>query len=99
MKDAAEYKTKQEEFLRELTLAIYAETGEKKPCEGVGVREVTKLEYDPKEAFQWAIKHAMCLQLDSKAFTKVALADTPEFVKVITEPQATIATDLTKVIE
>jgi len=99
VKDAAEFKNKQEEFLRELTLAIYAETQNKKPCEGVGIREVTRLEYDPKDALAWAMKHQIAISLDKKSFEGFAKATPLEFVKVITEPQATISQDLTKVIE
>lgn len=99
VKDAADYRNKQEDFLRELTLEVYAETGEKKPCEGVGIREVTRLEYDPAAAFLWAIGHELALKLDTAAFEKIAKASPLEFVKVTTEAQATIATDLTEVIE
>jgi len=84
----------EEAKLRELTLQAYAETGNKAPIEGVGIREVTKLEYDEKVAFDWAKAHKMALKLDTKAFEKIAKADTPDFVKIITEPQATIATQL-----
>jgi len=84
----------EETKLRELTLQAYAETGNKAPIEGVGIREMTKLEYDEKVAFDWAKAHKMALKLDTKAFEKIAKADTPDFVKIITEPQATIATQL-----
>jgi len=36
----------------------------------------------------------MALKLDTKAFEKIAKADPPDFVKLTTEPQATIATNL-----
>ena len=84
----------EEAKLRELTLQAYAETGNKAPVPGVGIREMTKLEYDEKVAFDWAKAHKMALKLDTKAFEKIAKADTPDFVKIITEPQATIATQL-----
>ena len=84
--------------LRELTLQAYAETGNKAPAEGVGIRERTVLTYDGKVAFDWAKAHKMALQLDKKAFEKIAKADTPDFVKVSTEAIATIATELNNLI-
>uniref|UniRef100_A0A6M3IRJ3 Uncharacterized protein n=1 Tax=viral metagenome TaxID=1070528 RepID=A0A6M3IRJ3_9ZZZZ len=92
----------EESKLRELTLAVYAETGEKKPCEGVGIREVTRLEYDAEQAFKWAKEHGIALKLDTPTFEKIAKTapeTRPAFVKVTTEAQATIATNLTEVIE
>ena len=80
--------------LRELTLQAYAETGNKAPMLGVGIREVTKLEYDTKEAFAWAVEHKMAIKLDTSAFEKIAKLSPPEFVTVFQEPQATIATQL-----
>lgn len=87
----------EEEKLRELTLQAYAETGNKAPAIGVGIREVTILTYDNKVAFDWAKAHKMALKLDTKAFEKIAKADPPDFVKITTEPTATIATELAKV--
>ncbi len=83
-----------EEALRELTLKAYAETGNKAPAEGVGIRERTVLTYDGKVAFDWAKAHKMALKLDTSAFEKIAKVDPPDFVKITTEPQATIATQL-----
>ena len=83
--------------LRELTLQAYRETGNKAPAEGVGIREVIKLEYDAGVALRWGIQHyGIALKLDTKAFETVVKA-TPnivDFVKITTEPQATIAQDL-----
>jgi hypothetical protein len=80
--------------LRELTLKAYAETGNKAPVPGVGIRVREKLEYDPLVAFDWAKAHKMALTLDKRAFEKIAKADKPDFVKMIEEPIATIATEL-----
>lgn len=80
--------------LRELTLQAYAETGNKAPLPGVGIREVMKFEYDGKEALQWAIDHKMALKLDEVKFKNCVKADPPDFVNVITEPQATISPNL-----
>ena len=80
--------------LRELTLQAYAETGDKAPAPGVGIRERTVLTYDGKVAFDWAKSHKMALQLDKKAFEKIAKVSDLDFVDVTTEPIATIATTL-----
>ncbi len=84
----------EEATLRDLTLQAYAETGNKAPAEGVGIRERVVLTYDGKVAFDWAKSHKMALQLDKRAFEKIVKADTPDFVKVSTEAIATIATEL-----
>ena len=80
--------------LRELTLQVYAETGNKAPAIGVGIREVTKLEYDAKVAFNWAVEHKMALKLDTSGFEKIVKASPLDFVKITTEPQATISANL-----
>ena len=83
--------------LRELTLQAYEETGDKAPAPGVGIREVTKLEYDQRKAFEWALEHKIVLKLDVSAFEKMAkmASETrPSFVTIFTEPQAIIATNL-----
>jgi len=87
-----------ESTLRELTLRAYAETGSKAPVEGVGIREMTVLSYDSRVAFDWAKAHKIALKLDTNAFEKIAKADPPDFVKITTEPQATIATKLEKAL-
>ena len=89
-----------EDKLMELTLQAYAETGNKAPEVGVGIRILTKLSYDGKVAFDWAKEHKIALKLDTKAFEKIANASDetrPSFVSVSKEPQATIATELIKV--
>jgi len=80
--------------LRELTLQAYAETGNKAPVVGVGIREVTKLEYDKTVAFKWATEHIMALKLDTAAFEKIVKASPLDFVRIYQEPMATIATQL-----
>ena len=91
---ASENMTEAEAKLRELTLQAYAETGNKAPAPGVGIRERTVLTYDGKVAFDWAKSHKMALQLDKKAFEKIAKVSDLDFVDVTTEPIATIATTL-----
>jgi len=85
--------------LRELTIKAYNETGSKNPAPGVGIREITKLEYNPKQAFEWAKEHQIALSLDKKSFESLAKANPIDFVTISTEPQATIATDLLKALE
>ena len=87
-----------EGLLRDMTVSEYNKTGSKAPAPGVGIREITKLDYDGKIAFDWAKAHEMALMLDTKAFEKIAKADPPDFVKITTRPQATIATDLGKAL-
>ncbi len=88
-----------EASLRALTIKAYLETGNKNPVPGVGIRERVVLQYDGKVAFDWAKAHKMALMLDTKAFEKIAKADPPDFVLTITEPQATIATDLSNILK
>jgi len=86
--------------LRDLALKAYAETGNKAVAPGVGIRELTKLDYDPKEAFKWALEHKIVLKLDTPAFEKMAKMapeTRPTFVTISQEPQATIATELARV--
>lgn len=99
-RDTANYATESEAKLRELTLEVYNADPEKNkaPAPGVGIRERTVLTYDNKVAFDWAKAHKMALKLDTSAFEKIAKVDPPDFVKITTEPQATIASVL-EVIE
>ncbi len=83
-----------EATLRELTLQAYQETGNKTPVEGVGIREMTKIEYDPKEALKWAMQHQIALSLDKKTFEGFAKTTPLDFVSITKEPQATIAVNL-----
>ena len=66
----------------------------KVPAPGVGIREVTVLSYDEGIALQWAKAHKLALKLDTEAFKKIAKVDTPDFVKITTEPKATISHNL-----
>jgi len=99
--DSSQFLADVEALLRETTIKVYQDTGNKAPAKGVGIREMTKLDYDPKEAFDWAVEHKVCLKLDTATFdkmSKLASETKPGFVKITTEPQATIATDLSKYI-
>ena len=80
--------------LRELTLQAYAETGNKSPAVGVGIRVKTVLSYLASEAMDWAMEHKLALKLDPSAFEKIAKTSNLPFVTISEEPQATIATQL-----
>jgi len=95
-----EYSTKlsdAETKLREMTIQAYQETGNKTPAPGVGIRELTKIEYDPRVALTFATEHKMFLSLDKKTFDAYAKTQNLDFVTITKEPQATIATDLSQV--
>ena len=94
IKDLEEFQADAENYLRQLTLKAYAETGNKALAKGVGIREVTKLAYEANDAYRWAVTHEMALKLDTSAFEKIAKINAPDFVTITTEPQATIATNL-----
>lgn len=96
-KDAKLFCLEAEAILREMTLSAYTETGNKAPEIGVGIRKVTKLEYDPPLAMAWAIEHKIALSLDRKNFEVFAKSQQLAFVTITEEPMATIATELKKV--
>lgn len=83
-----------EAHLRTMTLMSYAETGNKTPAPGVGIRIISKLDYKPETAFEWAVNHKMALKLDVTAFEKIAKASPLEFVTTREEAQATISQNL-----
>ena len=66
---------------------------------GVAIREVTKLDYSDDAAYLWALSHQMSLRLDKKEFEKIAKATPLYFVTITTEPQATIAQDLSEYVK
>ena len=96
---AKEQCSEAEQVLRDMTLQAFKTTGNKAPAPGVGIRVITKLLYDAGRAFEWARQHGLALKLDTSAFEKIAKADKPDFVEITEEPTATIATDLSKVLE
>ena len=80
--------------LRELAVETYLKTLDKAVAPGVGIRVLSKLNYDSKAAFNWAIEHKLALKLDEKKFADYAKDGTMDFVIITEEPQATIATEL-----
>jgi len=83
-----------ETLLRELTIAAYHQTGNKKPAEGINVKIFEVLSYNEEEAMNWAIQHQVALKLDKPIFEKIAKVDKPSFVKISEEPRAQIAKEL-----
>ena len=86
-----------EDALRFLALQSYAKTGEKSVAPGIGIRLMTRLAYEDKEAMSWAMEHKLALKLDFSAFEKIAKTSDLPFVSITEEPSATIATVLNKV--
>jgi len=91
---AATVTSEVEDKLGELTLQVYAQTGNKAPAPRVGIRVKTVLGYLASEAMDWAMEHRLALKLDSSAFEKIAKTSSLPFVTISEEPQATIATQL-----
>ena len=90
MRDKQEELTAIEEKLRTVALEEHLRTGEKKLYGGVGIRIAKVLGYDDKEALDWAIGHNMALQLDKRAFEKIAKTTPVECVTITEVPKATI---------
>lgn len=90
-----------EAYLREQALAHFAATGDKQPFNYLGIRVTTGYAYAPDQALEWGKKHGLCLSLDAKAFKDLCKADStrPAFVTVEEVPTATIATDLSALLE
>lgn len=91
-----------EDELRTMALNWYRLTNGigKQPHPAVGIRILRKVGYDPKDANRWCREHNMFLAVEYKLFERFA-KDNPlsvEFVTIVEEPQATIATDLGKVM-
>ena len=85
-----------EEKLRSLTLAAYAETGNKKPAAGVGIRIVKEITCDEAEAVKWAVEAQAlsCLSLQKVNFKKVAEGLALPFVEIKEVATATISKEI-----
>jgi hypothetical protein len=99
-KEAAELET----TIREHALHVYQTTGAKKPHDAVAVKVMTRLQYDPERAAGFCLEHLpSAIKVDYKTFEKHAknVADTAplDFVEFVEEPQAQIATDLSKFVK
>ncbi len=84
-----------EDSIRAETIRAFQETGNKAPWPGVGIRERSRLDYDPALALNWAREHNIALALDRKLFEQaVKIVALPSFVTAKVDLQATIAQDL-----
>ena len=89
-----------EATVRGLILQAFAETGNKKPAPGAGIRMKTNVKYVVADLRDWALAHAnFLLVLDPKKVDKMAedLAGAPIEIEYI--PETTIATDLGAYLE
>lgn len=97
LKGATEAVAMSEDAARKLGEAIYATTGEKKPTDGVAIKETNVYSYDAAQALAWARETHMALvpeSLDVKAFEKIAKATPLPFVTHSIEGKAQLASDL-----
>ena len=94
---AASEATEAEGQLRELALVAFKETGDKQVAPGIGIRVRQVLNYESRDAMEWAVKHELALKLDPSAFEKIAKTSNLSFVTITEEPTATIATELKSV--
>jgi hypothetical protein len=90
--------------LRAAALTAFRETGELKPMPGVEIKMMPRpLEYEPDEAYSWALSHRLALKLDVAAFEKFAKAGAPYDFRFVTirekEPTPHIARDLGPVLD
>jgi len=83
--------------LREMAVETYLTTQDKAVAPGVGIRVMSRLDYDAKEAMGWAMEHKLALKLDSSVFEKIAKTSNLPFVTIFEELTATIATELVRV--
>ena len=75
-------------------LKEYEETKNNKPYPGIGIRLMKKMEYNEKDAMQWAQEHNLALKLDVRDFEKHAVVSKLDFVKVVEVPKVTISANL-----
>jgi hypothetical protein len=90
-----------ETMARELVLAHYHATKERKPVPGAEIAMTTAMEYDAEAALAWAREKGLCLipeQLDAKALAAVAKATPLPFVKFTETPAVKLASDLAKAL-
>lgn len=83
-----------EEKIRNEALIEFKKTGEKSLDFGVGIRIMKNLDYDEKEAFNWAKDHSLALSLDKKTFEKIAKTNEIDFVKITENATATIPKEI-----
>jgi len=80
---------------RKQAMIVFAETGSKEPHPAVKIKMYAILEYNDKDAIDYAREHLPeALKLDKRTFKKAAQAIAMDFVAILQEPRATIARDL-----
>jgi len=110
--ESAEYKTLEElkrvrnaeiqmldEQIRYEAICYYMETGDKKPIEGVGIRVMTKVNYDEHKATDWCTTNLpAALTVNKKVFEKIVKEmpeeSLPDYISIEEQPSATISSDL-----
>jgi hypothetical protein len=83
--------------VRQMTLVVYEQTGEKKPVTGASVVIRTTYSYDDADALAWAetaLPTAITRKLDTKAIDKIASTGTLPFATKIETPSVQIDSDL-----
>lgn len=86
-----------EKEVQALALAHFGATQERKPADGVEIKEFNVISYSAADAFEWAKKSGLALKpesLDEPAFEKIANATPLPFVTYGKEPRAQIAKNL-----
>jgi len=89
--------TELESSIKDEALFWYRQTGNKKPCDGVGIRVMTRVNYNSEDAIDWCITQLpSALTINEKTFERVIkqLQDVPEFVSIEEYPTTTISSDL-----
>ena len=86
---------------RECGLAVFIQTGDKHPHPAITVKTITRIDYDLNEATVWARQNLPeAIHLDTRFFEKhvkaVQATHPVPCAKIIFEPQAQIASDLSK---
>ncbi len=99
VKDAEGIQGTAEATLKDIALAAYLESQDKRPGPGVEIKVGTKLTYEPEEAFAWAKEHGLALMLNVRSFEALAKANPIPCVTSEPEPKTTISTDLRKALK
>ncbi|APU89172.1 hypothetical protein Rctr71_054 [Virus Rctr71] len=85
-----------EKKLKEVSVRMYLETGQKQLPFGIGIRAPLKPGYDATEAFEWALEHKVALALDPRKFEEHAATERLEFVEWREVVTVTLPTDINK---
>lgn len=80
--------------IRKICLVEFAADGIKKRVGGIGIRVLSELVYDDKQAFEWCKSKNLFLQLDVYAFEKVAKTGFVDFVEIRENPIVTFPKEI-----